>query len=218
MTSIVSNASAKSVKLSVAPISNLSTLSLCELQSLNEAQLVAAVVAGNAYAFHVLDTRYRPVLMRFLMSKVHDYDVARELAQETIMSAWNSICKGNYSDDRKLGNWLKTIASNKHFDYCRKSKRNPMADQLFESSGSEYNNDYEPIDPIDDVMKKEELLQAVENFVEKLPEKQREVIKLRLQGLSFSQIADMLKVSINTVLGRGHNAVESLRKMLREVA
>jgi RNA polymerase sigma-70 factor (ECF subfamily) len=49
----------------------------------------------------------------------------------------------------------------------------------------------------------------------RLPESQREVFLLRTQaGLSFAEIARMLRVPINTALGRMHYAVVRLRQEL----
>ena len=52
------------------------------------------------------------------------------------------------------------------------------------------------------------------NMIELLPAEQREVLRMRIyDDLSFKEIADLTKVSINTALGRMRYALINLRKM-----
>ena len=55
---------------------------------------------------------------------------------------------------------------------------------------------------------------ALDKAVETLPERQREVVLLRLQGLSFKEIARIQRTSLNTALGRMHYAVERLKRSI----
>ena len=55
--------------------------------------------------------------------------------------------------------------------------------------------------------------------VEQLPEVQREVFLLRVQGeLSFREIAETLEIPLNTALGRMHDAIGKLKRTLAEEA
>ncbi|HEY0273217.1 MAG TPA: sigma factor-like helix-turn-helix DNA-binding protein, partial [Chitinophaga sp.] len=57
----------------------------------------------------------------------------------------------------------------------------------------------------------------VRRMLDLLPEEQREVIILRHYAeLSFKEIADLTKVSINTALGRMRYGLINLRKMMTE--
>jgi RNA polymerase sigma-70 factor (ECF subfamily) len=50
-----------------------------------------------------------------------------------------------------------------------------------------------------------------------LPEVQREVFLMRVQAdLSFSEIAETLKIPLNTALGRMHDAMTKLKRLLAE--
>jgi RNA polymerase sigma-70 factor (ECF subfamily) len=54
-------------------------------------------------------------------------------------------------------------------------------------------------------------------MIELLPEDQKEIVRMRLyEELSFKEIADLTKVSINTSLGRFRYAILNLRKMMKE--
>jgi RNA polymerase sigma-70 factor (ECF subfamily) len=52
--------------------------------------------------------------------------------------------------------------------------------------------------------------------VDELPPEQREVVMLRQKQVSFKEIAEIQKTGINTVLGRMHYAVQTLRRKLQE--
>ncbi len=219
MTSIVSNASAKSVRLSVASTSNLSTPSVLQLERLSDAELVAAYRAGNENALSILLLRHEDNLHRFLMSKTHDYDVTADLALQTVMSVWKCLSEGRYCESSNFKSWLLTIALNKFKDSFRKASRSvedrPIDLGIFMDPNVEDSDPRDPIDPVDEAEKKEALLCFVEEKVKELPAKQREVIEMRLQGLSYAEIAVELGVTLNTALGRGHNAMESLKKLCR---
>ncbi|MDD5708195.1 MAG: sigma-70 family RNA polymerase sigma factor, partial [Kiritimatiellae bacterium] len=69
--------------------------------------------------------------------------------------------------------------------------------------------------PPADRLAAEELRRRVETLVAALPAEQREVFAMRTQQeLSFAEIAEMLKIPLNTALGRMHYAVTKLRREL----
>jgi len=51
--------------------------------------------------------------------------------------------------------------------------------------------------------------------VKMLPEVQRDVFLMRVQGeIPFNEIAETLGIPLNTALGRMHDAMEKLKRML----
>jgi RNA polymerase sigma-70 factor (ECF subfamily) len=56
----------------------------------------------------------------------------------------------------------------------------------------------------------------LEKALQMLPDEQREVISLKIEGqLTFAQIAEVLRISINTAASRYRYALEKLRAMLQ---
>jgi RNA polymerase sigma-70 factor (ECF subfamily) len=54
-------------------------------------------------------------------------------------------------------------------------------------------------------------------FVEYLPEAQRDILRMRIfKEMSFKDIAELEGISINTALGRMRYALINLRKMIEE--
>jgi RNA polymerase sigma-70 factor (ECF subfamily) len=110
------------------------------------------------------------------------------------------------------------IARNLIIDFRRKKKPDisldaveseddqPLLDQLRSS-------DKGPAERVE----REDLAKRVLRAVATLPEVQRDVFLMRVQGdLSFGEIALTLKIPLNTALGRMHDAMTKLKRMLSE--
>lgn len=67
----------------------------------------------------------------------------------------------------------------------------------------------------DQALEQSEISDAVNNAVNSLPEKCREIFLMnRTDGLTYSEIAEVLNVSINTVKTQMGRALKSIRKNL----
>ena len=63
----------------------------------------------------------------------------------------------------------------------------------------------------------QQTIEDVRRLVGYLPESQREIIVMRFyRGMSFKEIADIKKISINTALGRVRYAILNMRKMAEQ--
>jgi RNA polymerase sigma-70 factor (ECF subfamily) len=63
----------------------------------------------------------------------------------------------------------------------------------------------------------QELAQQLIDLLHHLPKVQREIVEMRIfHDLSFKEIAESEKISINTALGRMRYALINLRKLLEE--
>jgi RNA polymerase sigma-70 factor (ECF subfamily) len=68
------------------------------------------------------------------------------------------------------------------------------------------------------LMVEHELRKEFEKAISSLPEKQRTVFLMnRLENQSYSEIAALLDLSVKTVEKRMHNALVSLRKVIKSV-
>ena len=88
------------------------------------------------------------------------------------------------------------------------------------SGGDDYNifdtlNLYE--ENVQDKMIRQQIQADIRKLIEQLPSDQKEVLIMRhYEDMSFKEIADTTKVSINTALGRMRYALINLRKMVEE--
>ena len=130
---------------------------------------------------------YFETVNKYLFCLTRNYDMAEELTQETFYRAVKKI--GTYRGDCKMSVWLCQIAKNLWYDQCRKNKK--IVNKDFDLLEIEAQN----IE--DEVISNEEKI-ILYKRMQKLDEKTREVIYLRITGeLSFKEIGDILNKSEN---------------------
>lgn len=137
--------------------------------------------------------------------RLHGPRDAEDLTQEALLRAWRAW--PDALDPAQARPWLFKIALNLCRDHARRFSRRPAIEPLAE--------EFAPAAPSPDPAQAE-LVRIVREAVETLPEPQRHVFHLREDaGLSFREIADVLGCPLNTALGRMHDALEKIRKLVR---
>ena len=129
---------------------------------------------------------YFETVNKYLFCLTKNYDIAEELTQETFYRAVKKI--GTYKGDCKISVWLCQIAKNLWYDHCRKNKKivNDEYDML----------NLEGKDSVEEQIISNDEKITLYKKMQKLDEKTREVIYLRITGeLSFKEIGDILNKS-----------------------
>ncbi|HHS13777.1 MAG TPA: sigma-70 family RNA polymerase sigma factor [bacterium] len=176
----------------------------------SDARLVRAYLAGDPKAFRKLYQRYERPLFAFLLRLVRERESAEDLFQQT----WMKVISGlkNYEERGTFSSWLFGIAYHGCVDHARKASRN-VKDDLKSGQGL----DCLPGDASgpEEQMIQREKLQWLYRAIDQLPSEQREVLLMRLNGeIPFREIAEIMQCPLNTVLGRMHYAVQSLKRMI----
>ncbi|MEN9972041.1 MAG: hypothetical protein RIS20_388 [Bacteroidota bacterium] len=189
------------------------------LSSLSDSELIRLYINNNERAFEVLLKRYKNQVYKFIYLKVKDADLANDIFQDSFIKVVQNMKAGKYNEEGKFLPWATRIAQNLVIDYYRKqgkvrvlSERNTFNEDfgIFQRIACEDKNYLQQIST------KELDLQLVE-LMNHLPKVQREIVELRIfHDLSFKEIAESEKISINTALGRMRYALINLRKMLEE--
>ncbi len=143
-------------------------------------------------------------------------DVADDIFQETFVKAISTIKQGRYAESGKFSAWISRIAHNLIIDYYRQEKSenlvsadDDVADVFNRRELSDVN--------IEDTMVCEQIHEDVRRIIEALPENQREVLMMRYyRDMSFKEIAEVTKVSINTALGRMRYAILNMRRIAED--
>jgi len=162
--------------------------------------LVEAACRGDRAAFDALAARYRCGVLAVTLDLSRSLDVAEDLVQEALASAWGHI--GELRDAAAFGPWLRQIAIN-----CfRMWQRRPWPEELPER---------EPVatgpDPAEHA-RRMELLRALHAELRGLPRQNRLALLMRaLGGASYGEIARFLGVPERTVAGRIYRARRELR-------
>ena len=190
---------------------------MSNLKSMSDEQLALAYIYGNNRAFDELLSRSQDKIFSYIMYVVKDEDLANDLFQETFLKIITKMQNGRYTDSGKFIWWATRIAHNVIIDHFRAVKSNKITEQGKDNDLSKLSNNSLLDINRESELANEQVMKDVKRLMDSLPETKREVVLMRsYQDLSFKEIAEQTKVSINTSLGRMRYALINLRKLTRE--
>ena len=167
-------------------------------------QLLEQLRAGDEAALTELMRRYRYPIVNFCYRLLGNAGDADDVAQETFVRCYQTRCR--LRSGAKLSTWLFTIARNLCLDRLRYRKRHPT---------EALENVPEPV-AISNEVGNREIGAAIAAAVAQLPEDQRTALVLaEYQGLSYAEIAEIMKCSGKSVEARLYRAKQTLRDRLR---
>ncbi|MES2851029.1 MAG: sigma-70 family RNA polymerase sigma factor [Bacteroidota bacterium] len=185
------------------------------LSTLTDQQLVHQYVEGNSEALSTLVTRYKDKIYTSIYLLVKDKYLAEDLFQDVFIRIIDTLNGGRYTEEGKFLPWALRIAHNMCVDHFRKVKRSPSIKTSDDRDIFEVLN-FNEASPEQKMMQSQSH-DRVRKMIDMLPEDQREVIILRhYADLSFKEIAELTKCSINTALGRMRYGLINMRKMMTE--
>lgn len=167
---------------------------------------------GDTEAMSELVNRYRQPLTAFIMSKTWAPLDVDDVFQDTWFKALGKL--DQYRPDNFLG-WLMRIARNLIIDRTRRQHPARSLDEE-QTQGTLLETLTDPRQPdAQKHLEQSEFAMALQAAVSRLPDDQKEVFMLRVQGdVPFKTIAKAQGVSINTALARMQYALDKLRREL----
>lgn len=167
----------------------MSQLSSISNDALEDAQLVAAVQAGEVHAFNPLVERYLDAIHAFVALKLPVPHLVDEIVHETFVFAFRGIAE--FTPGSSFRGWLRAIATNKvraEIERYGREERNRLA-------YSERRALDEALAEADSPDSRE--LEAMQDCLKTIPENLRNVLHLRYHDDSSSEeIARRLERSI----------------------
>ncbi|MCB1070429.1 MAG: sigma-70 family RNA polymerase sigma factor [Verrucomicrobia bacterium] len=147
-------------------------------------------------------------------------DDAREVTQMTWVKAWQKL--GTYRQQARFYTWIYRIAANAAMDHLRKAGRRRESEYL---DALDHSNPPEVAaslranqDRPDQLLMRKERLEAFESALGKLKEEHRMILVLReLEGMSYQEIAEVMKCRAGTVMSRLFYARKAIQKELKEL-
>ncbi len=197
------------------------------LAQLTDEKLFEAYRRGDLGALRMLIERYQDDLLRFLIRLTGDRQAAEDVFQETFLQI--HLSQDTFDATRRFKPWLFTIAANKGRDMMRRKGRRHEVDLSAPVSGESGDGGGEgsqtfvdlmevEIPAPDDPMLERERDELVQRAVDRLPHTLKEILLLAyFQRLSYSQIADELKIPLGTVKSRLHAAVAAFARQWQRV-
>lgn len=152
----------------------------------------------------------------FAVRLVGDRDTARDLAQETLFRAYRFLYQYKPSTNAKA--WVFRILRNTFINHYRKAIKQPYS---LEAQNEQSIYDIEDIyayhnyqDPTEGLFGDE-----ITNALMHLPEDFRTIVILAdVEGLSYKEISQVLRIPVGTIRSRLHRARKILRELLADYA
>ena len=162
-------------------------------------ELLSRIATGDEAAFKRLYARYADRVFRYALTLLRNRHLAEEVVQETMVAVWEGA--GSFKGSSRVSTWIFGVARNQAHALLRREAR-----------GARTAN--EPLvlpDPAGQVEK----VERVRSALERLPPQQREVVFLAFyEGLSYREIAGILRIPEGTVKSRMYYAKRTLAEVL----
>lgn len=168
----------------------------------SDAELLAAIGAGDRRALEELYLSYHRRLARFLVRFTPRYENAEEIINDTFLVVWQSA--KDFRRASQVSTWIFGIAYRTALKSIRRQKNHSAARSLDECPE-------QMVDPGLETEMQDWLLQGLEQ----LPVEQRLTLELAYHmGHSLEEIAAMTDAPVGTVKARMYHAREKLRQYL----
>lgn len=167
---------------------------MSEGDAMVDAELVLKFQGGEESAFETLVRKYMKDAYGFCLRLTHDAQEAEELSQMGFVNAYRAL--RGFRGESSFKSWLYRIFINQYRDRLRRTKRADARLAVVRDE-AERKAARRRSDSADDTTELEEVVKA---RVEKLPDRQREVLTLHLyQNLNYHEIAATLGCTYDDV-------------------
>lgn len=180
-------------------LENLKILSLDD-----DFSLVKRFIEEDESAFETLVLRHKDKVRNIIFITLGNANAIDDIAQEVFLTVYKNL--KSFRFESQFTTWLYRITVNKCKDHLRKIKiRNVISFLKEDEEEPGYNLSYENINTAE----------IVQKGIAKLPEKLRVPLLLKdIEGMSYQEIAEIVKCELGTVKSRIFRARESLKNIL----
>jgi RNA polymerase sigma-70 factor, ECF subfamily len=166
---------------------------------------------GSPIVFEEMYTRYQGGIFAICLRMLRNVDDAQEACQETFLKAWQHL--GTFREENLQG-WLRTIA--KHESLNRIRDRRPaisLDEPRYDEEGSA---SFREIAVSNHALEVALIQMDLARGLRGTTTANRQAIVLRMQGLSYAEIAQVLGASLCAIKTRIWHGREHMRKALPE--
>ena len=185
----------------------------------NESRLVSLLKEREEEAFRVFMRRYQDKVFGIAYGITLDREESLDIVQEVFVKVYERI--HTFRGESKLSTWLHRITVNVCLNWKRRWKRRfrwhhePIEAEEISKKADVEGKDQRP----DTLYENKELEQILWKGLREIPEAARAVFVLKeVEGLSYDEIAEALKIRKGTVSSRLFYARKRLKECLRAYA
>lgn len=188
----------------------------------NDEHLVFLCRKGDIDAFEILVERHQKKMLNIAYRMTGDYEEACEVVQEAFLSAYKAIRK--FRGEAAFTTWLTSITINHAKNRLKQIKmrsryEGPSIDDPVETETGLLAHEVPSREaPITEQLEQKEIQAKVQQCVNSLDNEYKEVLVLRdIQGFSYDEIRNILKIPDGTVKSRLFRAREAMKVCLTKV-
>jgi RNA polymerase sigma-70 factor (ECF subfamily) len=176
---------------------------------LKDRRQIRGLKMGNYATFNEIFMEHNKAILNYVYRlSGGNRHLAEDVAQHVFMKLWQH--RNGHSPNAQIKPLLLTMARNAYIDASKKEairRYSPLDEKIAPG---------DPRQGPDAAVSRKELTSRVEDAISRLDEPIRETFILsRYQGLKYSEIAQVLDISVKTVEARLSQALKELRERLR---
>ncbi len=173
----------------------------------DESELVRRISSGDKLSFEILFKRYYAELFRFCFHMTGSIEVSEDIVQDVFIKVWEG--RRNLDPERSIKIYLYRSVRNQALNYLKRLRL-----ERFSEITDDFGSGADGSNPGMDLYYLE-LEKIVQEAIQRLPKRCRLIFLLHRQnGLTYSEIAQILELSIKTVETQMGRALKILRKIL----
>lgn len=158
----------------------------------NESLFITQLSKGDGLAFEKIYDHYYDRIHLFVLKFVKSSQLAEDLTQEIFIKIWEDRSQLNEKESFRA--WLFVIARNHTLNFLKKASR-----ELVGVGEIVRNYQYQG-NPVEEQLLEKEYLKKVQEVLDSLPERTREVFRLcREEDKSYDEVTEILGISRNAV-------------------
>lgn len=180
----------------------------------NEKELIERA-KKDPEAFSEIYDFYYPQIFGYVLKRVANVEVAKDITSETFFKCLKNIEKFKWRGI-SFSSWIFKIASNEIANFFRKGKYKPISFEKISKRLAFEKNPSKEILEAEEKLKKEKDFLKLHQKISKLPILYQEVISLKyFEKKKIREIAEILGKKEGTVKSLIHRAIERLKKEMK---
>jgi RNA polymerase sigma-70 factor (ECF subfamily) len=185
-------------------------------------EFVSLCKKGDVDAFEALVKKHQKRMFNIAYRMMGNHEEASEIVQDAFVSAYRGI--KNFKAKAKFSTWLYTIVINLSKNRLKQVRaqlhreRYSIDNPVLTNEGQIHGEPASSEPSALETLEKRDIQQKVQACINSLDDEFREVLVLRdIQGFSYDEIGDVLKVPEGTVKSRLFRAREAVKDCLKKV-
>jgi RNA polymerase sigma factor (sigma-70 family) len=183
---------------------------------LTEAELIAQLKKGNTNAYKELVSKVSGRVYNVALGLLHNKEDAEDITQEVLTEIYQSVSR--FNERSALSTWVYRIAVRKSLELIRSRNRKKRSGIIFSLFGKEDHLMVTTTSPFYHPgvkLENKERAAILFKAIERLPVNQQTAFTLhKLENLSYSELAEIMGVSVSSVESLIFRAKQNLRKLL----